>query len=73
MKVTRHNEMILSVELTREEIEAAILQRLNQKYPKQIKSAVESVNWDCNDYGLDGVDFHFIKPKMELNETEEEL
>lgn len=73
MKVTRHNEIILSIELKREEVEAAILQRLKQKYPEQIKSAVESVNWDCNDYGLEGVDFHFIKPKLQLDETEEEL
>ncbi len=73
MKVTRNNEMILSVELTREEVEAAILQRLKQKYPSQILTELERVSWDCNDYGLYGVDFHFIKSQLELDETIEEL
>mgnify|MGYP003457347969 CR=1 FL=1 len=73
MKVTRNNEMILSVGLTREEVEAAILQRLKQKYPSQILTELETVNWDCNDYGMEGVDFHFIKPKLELDESFEEL
>lgn len=73
MKVTRNNEMILSVELTREEVEAAIHQRLKQKYPSELITKLERVSWDCNDCGLDGADFHFIELKLELNETEEEL
>ena len=73
MKVTRHNGMILSVELTRMEIEAAIHQRLKQKYPSELITKLERVSWDCHDYGLDGADFHFIKPQLQLDESFEEL
>ena len=73
MKVTRHNGMILSVELTREEIEAALLQRLKQKYPSEIITQLERVRWNADYEDMYGVDFHFIEIKLELNETEEEL
>ena len=73
MKVTRHNGMILSVELTREEIEAALLQRLKQKYPSEIITQLERVRWNADYEDMYGVNFHFIEIKLELNETEEEL
>lgn len=73
MKVTRHNGMILSVELTREEIEAAIHQRLKQKYPSELITKLERVSWNADYEDMYGVNFHFIEIKLELNETEEEL